>query len=183
MGQHPDSASNGVASYLANGGTARSQGVEFETAWSPIAGLRLGFNTAYTDSRLTEDVPSIGGLSGDALPGIPKWSGSATADYTFPVGNGWSGRVGGGIRYIGSRDSDIAHSPYALPLKSYAAADLNADISNDRWTLRFYIKNLTDRRVYTNETAIVNAADGSISQVRGMPLTPRTIGVGFDVNF
>ena len=177
------SASNGVASYLANGGKARSKGLEFETLWSPLTGLRLGFNAAYTDSELTEDVPSIGGVAGDALPGIPKWSGSGTADYSFPVGQGWTGRVGGGIRYVGSRDSDIAHSPYALSLKSYGAADLNADISNDRWTVRLYVKNLTDRRVYTNESAIVNAADGSIAQVRGVPLTPRTVGVGFDVNF
>ncbi len=177
------SASNGVASYLANGGKAESKGLEFETLWMPVSGLRLGFNAAYTNSELSDDVPSIGGVSGDRLPGIPKWSGSATAEYTFPVGNGWSGRLGGGIRYVGSRDSDIASSPYAIPLKSYAAADLNADVSNDRWTVRFYVKNLTDKRVYTNATAILSAADGSISQVRAVPLTPRTIGIGFDVNF
>jgi iron complex outermembrane recepter protein len=177
------SASNGVAAYLANGGKARSKGLEFETLWMPISGLRLGFNTAYTDTELTEDVPSIGGVAGDRLPGIPKWSGAVTADYTFPVGNGWSGRVGGGIRYLGRRDSDIASSPYTIPLKSYTAADLNADISNGRWTVRLFVKNLTDKRVYTNATAIINAADGSIAQVRAVPLTPRTIGIGFDFNF
>ena len=177
------SASNGVASYLANGGKAESKGLEFETLWMPISGLRLGFNAAYTDSSLSDDVPGIGGLAGDRLPGIPKWSGSVTADYVFPVGGGWSGRVGGGIRYLGSRDSDIASSPYTIPLKSYAAADLNADVSNDRWTIRLYVKNLTDKRVYTNASAIINAADGSISQVRAVPLTPRTIGIGFDLSF
>ena len=177
------SASNGVASYLANGGKAQSKGLEFETLWMPISGLRLGFNAAYTDSTLSDDVPGIGGVAGDRLPGIPKWSGSVTADYAFPVGHGWSGRVGGGIRYLGSRDSDIASSPYTIPLKSYAAADLNADLSNDRWTIRLFVKNLTDKRVYTNATAIINAADGSISQVRAVPLTPRTIGVGFDLSF
>ena len=81
------------------------------------------------------------------------------------------------------RSSDIASSPYTIPLKSYAAADLNADLSNDRWTIRLFVKNLTDKRVYTNATAIINAADGSISQVRAVPLTPRTIGVGFDLSF
>ena len=177
------SASNGVAAYLANGGKAESKGLEFETLWMPISGLRLGFNAAYTDSSLSDDVPGIGGLAGDRLPGIPKWSGSVTADYVFPVGGGWSGRVGGGIRYLGSRDSDIASSPYTIPLKSYAAADLNADVSNDRWTIRLYVKNLTDKRVYTNASAIINAADGSISQVRAVPLTPRTIGIGFDLSF
>jgi len=177
------SASNGVAAYLANGGKAESKGLEFETLWMPISGLRLGFNAAYTDSSLSDDVPGIGGLAGDRLPGIPKWSGSVTADYVFPVGGGWSGRVGGGIRYLGSRDSDIASSPYTIPLKSYAAADLNADVSNDRWTIRLYVKNLTDKRVYTNASALINAADGSISQVRAVPLTPRTIGIGFDLSF
>ena len=40
---------NGVA-YLANGGTARSRGVEFTTLWMPVNGLRLGLNGAYTDA-------------------------------------------------------------------------------------------------------------------------------------
>jgi len=177
------SATNGVASYLANGGTARSKGLEFQTLYSPIAGLRLGLNGAYTDAELTEDVPSIGGVSGDRLPGIPKWSASAIADYSFPVGDGWTGRVGGGFRFIGDRDSDVSGSPFALPLKSYEVLDLNADFSNDRWTFRIFVKNATDKRVYTNESAIISPLDGSISQVRGIPLTPRTIGVGFDVNF
>ena len=61
--------------------------------------------------------------------------------------------------------------------------DLNADFSNDRWTFRIFVKNATDKRVYTNESAIISPLDGSISQVRGFPLTPRTVGVGFDVNF
>jgi len=177
------SASNGVASYLANGGKARSKGLEFQTLYSPVAGLRLGVNAAYTDAELSDDVPSIGGLSGDRLPGIPEWSASAIADYSFPVASGWTGRVGGGLRYVGSRKTDLESNPNALELKSYEVLDLNADFSNDRWTIRIYVKNATDKRVYTNETAILSALDGSITQIRGIPLTPRTIGVGFDVNF
>ena len=45
------------------------------------------------------------------------------------------------------------------------------------------LKNATDKHVYTNESVILNGATGAISQVRGIPLTPRTIGVGFDVRF
>jgi outer membrane receptor protein involved in Fe transport len=56
--------------------------------------------------------------------------------------------------------------------------DLNADISNDRWTVRFYIKNLTDKRVYTNLFGLANAATGEVTQVRGVPVQPRTIGAG-----
>ena len=177
------SANNGVVAYLANGGTARSRGVEFSTLYTPVTGLRLGLNGAYTDAVLTEDVPSIGGLDGDRLPSIPKWSGSITADYSFPLRDGWTGRVGGGVRYAGSSESALAHNALALPQDSYTAVDLNGDVSNDRWTIRIFIKNLTDERVYTSLTALTNAGTGEISQVKGVPLQPRTIGVGFDAKF
>src|SRR5947209_6359635 len=90
---------NGLA-YLANGGKAQSKGWELTSAYSPVAGLRLGLNGAYTDATLSEDVPSLGGLRGDRLPAIPKWAWSGTADWSFPVFSNWTGRVGGGIRYV-----------------------------------------------------------------------------------
>jgi iron complex outermembrane receptor protein len=175
-------ATNGLA-YLANGGTARSRGFEFSTLYSPVAGVRLGFNGAYTDAVLTEDVPSLGGLDGDRLPNIPKWSWSVTGDYTFPAFGNWTGRIGGGLRYVGSNFSAVESSPNAYPQDSYTVLDLNADLSNDNWTLRLFIKNLTDERVYTNLSALPNAATGEISKVNGVPLAPRMIGVGFDVRF
>jgi outer membrane receptor protein involved in Fe transport len=175
-------STNGLA-YLANGGTARSRGLEFSTLYAPVPGVRLGLNGAYTDAVLTEDIPSLGGLDGDRLPSIPKWAWSATADWTFPAFGNWTGRIGGGLRYVGSNFSGVEHNPNAYPQDSYTAFDLNADLSNDHWTLRLFVKNLFDERVYTNLTPLPNAATGAISQVKGVPLQPRIIGVGFDVKF
>ncbi len=177
------SANTGGLAYLANGGTARSRGWEMSTAYSPIAGLRLGLNGAYTDAKLTEDVPSLGGLNGDRLPSIPKWAWSATADWSFPVFTGWTGRIGGGIRYVGDTFSGVQSSANVYPQDSYVVGDLNADISNDRWTVRLYIKNLSDERVYTNLSGLPSALTGEVSQVKGVPLQPRTIGIGFDAKF
>ena len=151
--------------------------------YAPTAALRLGFNGAYTDAYLTEDVPSIGGANGAKLPGIPTWALSATADYSFPVHADWNGRIGGGIRYVGDTFSGVESAPTTFPQDSYTLVDLNADISNDRWTIRFFIKNLTDQKVYTNLTALSSAATGQIAQVRGVPLQPRMIGIGFDAKF
>ncbi len=173
---------NGLG-YIANGGTARSRGVEFSALYTPLAGLRLGFNGAYTDAVLTEDVPGIGGLDGDRLPNIPKWAASATADYSFPLSGGWTGRVGGGVRHAGSTTNAVTHAPTALPQEGYTALDLNADVSNDRWTLRLFAKNVTDKRAYTTSVVRQNAATGEISHVGGVPIAPRTIGVGFDLKF
>jgi iron complex outermembrane recepter protein len=177
------SASNNGLVYLANGGTARSRGVEFSSLWMPLADLRIGLNGAYTDAFITEDVSSLGGLQGDRLPNIPKWSWSATVDYTFPVVTNWTGRVGGGVRHVGSTLSSLAHDPLALPQDSYTAIDLNGDISNDRWTFRVFVKNLTDKRAYTSLTALTNAGTGEVDRVNAVPLQPRTFGVGFDVKF
>jgi len=179
--QVPDSI-NGVG-FFTNGGTARSRGIEFSAMYTPVIGLRLGLNAAYTDAELTEDVPGIGGLDGDRLPNVPKWAASATADYTFPLGGGWSGRVGGGLRHVGDSTSGLTHAPNSLPQDSYCALDLNADISNEHWTFRFFAKNVTNERVYTNFVVRTNAATGEIGAVSGVPLAPRTIGVGVDVRF
>ena len=174
---------NGGFGYLANAGTARSSGLEFSTMYTPVAGLRLGLNGAYTNAKLTEDVPGLGGIDGARLPWTPKWAGSATADWVFPVWAEWTGRVGGGIRYAGDSYSSIEHTPSAYPQDSYTAIDLNADVSSDRWTVRFYVRNLTDKRVYSNLFGLANAATGEVTQVRGVPLQPRTVGVGFDAKF
>jgi outer membrane receptor protein involved in Fe transport len=175
-------AANGLA-YLANGGTARSSGMEFSTLYSPIAGLRLGLNGAYTDAKLTEDIPSLGGVNGDRLPSIPKWSASATADYSWPVFNEWTGRVGGGYRYVGSTFSGLENTTGSYPQDSYGVFDLNADLSNDHWTFRLFAKNLADERVYTNLSALPNALTRVVNKVTGVPLAPRTIGIGFDYKF
>ena len=175
-------SANGLA-YLANGGKAQSKGWELTSAYSPVAGLRLGLNGAYTDATLSEDIPSLGGLRGDRLPAIPKWAWSGTADWSFPVFSGWTGRVGGGVRYVGSTFSGVESAASTYPQESYTVGDFNADISNDHWTVRFYIKNISDERVYTNLSALPNAATGEVMQVKGVPLQPRTIGIGFDAKF
>jgi len=174
---------SGGVSYLINGGKARSRGVELQATYLPTAGLRLGFNGAYTDAQLTEDVLSIGGLDGDTLPFAPKWSGSVTADYLFPSSGEWSTRVGGGLRYVGERRTAVEHDPSGQPLEDYTALDLNADFANDRWTFRIFVKNVTNEDAYVNASPQANAMTGAVGVVRGISLQPRVIGVGVDVKF
>jgi outer membrane receptor protein involved in Fe transport len=175
-------AANGVG-YITNGGTAHSQGLEFSTLYTPIQGLRLGLNVAYTEAVLTQDIPSVEGFSGDSLPNIPKWAGSVTADYTMPVGGQWQARFGGGVRYIGDTETQFPSNPQAFPLASYSVVDLNAGVFDDRWNIRFYARNVANKQAYINENPIQNAATGAVTQVSGVPLQPRTVGIGIDLKF
>ena len=81
-----------------NGGKARVNGIEISTALRPVPGLTIAVNGAYTDAKLKEDTPpATGGLAGDPLPWVPKWSGAINADYDFPIGS-LNGFVGGTVR-------------------------------------------------------------------------------------
>ncbi len=194
-------------SALVNGGAATSDGVEFTAEFQPIAGLRFGVNGAYTNATLSNDAPSLNGLSGDRLPFIPLFSGSLTADYFFPLwgahsegaavaggkdekatvpvasrSGGWTGHLGAGVRYVGESFSAVESSPTAYRLDSYGALDLNADISNQNWTFRVFARNVTDERVYQNITA-VNDLFGNVDHLQGVPIQPRTVGVEIDYRF
>ncbi len=174
---------NGVVNYLVNGGTASSKGLELSTLYTPVEGLRLGLNGAYTDAELTEDAPGIGGLSGDRLPYAPKWSGAATADYAFLRRADWTARLGGGLRYTASRLTKVQHDPQSLPLNSYGVLDLNAELANERWTVRLFARNVTNKSAYIAYTPLVNAGTQAITEVHGIPLEPRVVGMGLDVRF
>jgi outer membrane receptor protein involved in Fe transport len=162
-------------SYGANGGKAKSRGLELNTALLATQALRLGFNLAYTDATLSEDVPELDGQSGDRLSETPTWSGALTADYRFPVGARWDGSFGGGFRYVGDRYSDVESSPLALKAESYQVLDLNAGLSNDRWNVRIFARNVTDEGTYLT-LAIVPRPEGVVLQ-------PRTIGISVDTKF
>ena len=64
---------------------------------------------------------------------------------------------------------------------AYQAADLNMDVSNGRYTIRLYVKNLSDERGYLTDTSLTSALTGQSVQVEGAIIQPRTIGVALDL--
>ncbi len=169
--------------FLTNGGTARSRGVELEGSVRPLPGLTLGGNFTYTDAVLTADAPGAGGKDGDRLPDVPKLSGAVTADYTHAWREGWSWRVGGGLRAQDHRFSMVQSDPTAFREPGYAVLDLNAAVFNDRYTVRLFAKNLNDKRAIQTDAPIQNGATGAVTYVSAAILQPRTIGVALDAKF
>jgi outer membrane receptor protein involved in Fe transport len=168
---------------LANGGTARAQGIEAALVWQPVPGLTLGANGALTDAELTEDAPAISGLDGDRLSFIPRFSGSLTANYRFAVAANADAEIGGGVRHTGGRLSAVESDPDSLRIDAYTAIDLNASVTfNDRYTLRAYLRNLTDDGGPITRSIINNGLQQP-SFISVVPLQPRTIGLALDVAF
>ncbi len=176
--------SNGAGfSYGTNGGNAKSEGVEANVSFRPIDHWTFEGTFSFVDAVLTEDVPVIGGVDGDRLPNIPRFSGSLRATYSRPVARSWIGALGVGVRAQDRRYSDVNHATDSQPLPGYGALDLQASLSNDRYTIRLFAKNLTDRRAYLTYNPQVNQAFGNITQIEAAVLQPRVVGVSFDVKF
>jgi iron complex outermembrane receptor protein len=170
-------------SYGTNGGSARSNGAEATLLLSPTRQLTLRANTAYTDSRLTSAAPAVGGVDGDAMPYVPKWSSSVGAEYRFALGTaqGW---LGGTLSRFGKRSSDYSQmKPVALPGYTTLTVNGGADIGNARISL--YGKNLTNARGINFAGPI---GDQSPLNPSGNPYTaaiiqPRTIGIDLSYRF
>lgn len=175
--------SSGGVGYTLNGGAARSQGIEADGSIRITDGLTVNANFAYTDATITEDIASLNAVSGDSLPFVPKWSGSIRAEYSQTISGDWTGRFGGGLRLVGDRKSPGVNQLADLETPGYTALDLNAGISNGRYTLSVFAKNLTDKRAYLSKYSVNDGLTGAFYEYKAVPIQPRTIGVSIDVKF
>jgi iron complex outermembrane receptor protein len=165
----------------ANGGKARSQGVEWTFAYVPVHGLTLGWTGAYTDANLTSPAPAVNGNSGDPLPYAPKWGTSLDAEYDWDLFANMKGFVGGAWSYVGTRSTDFASSPTGgqLELPSYNTFEARVGIDSAHYRVMLYGKNLGDKRgisSYVDADAPGPAGELTVIQ-------PRTIGVTLTAKF
>ncbi len=177
----------GIGSGLVNGGTARSEGVELSTTYSPIDGLVFGGNLTYDDAVLTRAIPTISVASGARLPDVPLWAGSLTVNYTRPVFENWNGFFGAGYRYTDSTYSFAqgeANSGEAAGFEAggYSVVDLHLGVTDESWKISLYAKNLTNTRAYTQNSYGFDAVGLPINGTASV-LQPRTIGISVDKSF
>lgn len=178
-------------SYLSNGGGAYSRGFELEGSLVPTDGLRIGYNLAYTKGALTSLAPGAPPYYlGYQLPGVPRWAGAVTADYEWPAfNNGWRPSVGGSLRYVGEEWVFAPDSPTGIGYipntknPSYVTADLRAGLSNDRYQVNLFVRNLTNKLVYTSQSAVQDPFSGATYALDSVPLEPRVIGISVDAKF
>jgi outer membrane receptor protein involved in Fe transport len=164
-----------------NGGTARSDGLEWTVGYVPLHGLTFQWTGAYTDAKLTSDAPALNAVSGAELPYAPKWGTSLDGVYEWPLFASFKGFVGATWSFVGSRTSDFGSSAAAIPgqieLPSYNTTALRLGIENDLYRVSLYGKNLSDARGITDY-----ASSGSpYSEVT--VIQPRTIGIVLSAKF
>src|SRR5690606_24421875 len=174
--------------------------------------LQIVLYSAYTDARVKKDyeptvIPQPGfdvilntGLAGDRMPYSPKLAWSATAEYQFDLAAGIQGQVGGVLRWVDERVSDTTErqritapgDPSTIlqevltppvELDSYSVVDLYAGIEKGAWSVRTFLRNVTDERAWSSVSPAASALTGAVAHINAVPIQPRTFGLEFDYRF
>jgi outer membrane receptor protein involved in Fe transport len=175
----------GTFQYFVNGSKAESQGAEVLLLWLPVHGLTLRLTGGYTDSKLTADAPAAGGLKGDRMPFVPKFSYSAGIDYQpAPIGEARP-FVGLTYSHVDTRRSNFSNkTPFDVP--GYGLVNFDAGLDYSKLRASFYVKNLSNSRGINFMNGVGLAFPGV--NPLGNPFTagvvaPRTIGVDLSLRF
>jgi outer membrane receptor protein involved in Fe transport len=182
-------------SFNSNGGKAKSDGFELTLAARPMPGLELSANAAYTNARLSDDVPAdtagrIPARKGDQLPFTPKLATALNADYQWAVGGNALAHFGGSWRHVSgqtaSYDAVFRQTfNHQRHVDSYDVFDLNAGVDFGRFDVQAFVKNLGNSHGVTSTTGTTVFQVFSIfpgGAIGTGIITPRTVGlsVGFD---
>jgi len=132
------------------------------------------------------------------MPYVPDLTWAITADYYYPVSNGWALNVGGGLRYVDDRTNGTTNREIIstvdpiIPLQTtiteplvidaYNVLDLYASFSNEHWTLRTYVKNATDEHGYSTMNDVSGLVTG-LHHTAASPVQPRMFGIEVDYRF
>lgn len=165
----------------ANGGTAVSKGAETAISFAASENWTFSANGAYTNAKLTQDTSQVvGGMDGDPLPFVPKWSFGVSADYQWALSGGSDAYVGGTLGYTGDRPTGFEGDDDYYELGAYTTINLRTGMEFGTWAFEIYVKNLTDERgdtaAGTGDTPYTGFVELGIIQ-------PRTIGFTVGTSF
>lgn len=135
--------------YNANGGNAKSQGVEFTMQARPARGLTISADTSLNDARLTQNLPpasSAFGSSGERLPYSEPYSGSLSVDQEWPLSRDWVGFVGGRVSYVGAREGEfrLSLSVPRIHFPAYTEEDLRFGVRDGSWVVNLFVNNVSN---------------------------------------
>jgi hypothetical protein len=174
-------------SYTANEAAASSRGFELSTSYIPVGGLQLAYNVAFTRAEVNRTSPAANFmLTGYQLSDVPKWSMSGSAGYSWSLTRLWSAQLGGTVSWIGERWKSV--QSYSLggdpsvTMPSYAVTGINGHLFRGPLTLRFFARNLANKRAYPNRLAVLDVSSAPV-QVVDKVLQPRTLGIGIGYAF
>ncbi|MGC4251857.1 MAG: TonB-dependent receptor [Sphingobium sp.] len=182
--------------YVANFAKVRSKGVELDLQARPTDNVSLYASGTYNDAEYVSypgaqcpweqrapGQPTVCDLSGERLPGSPRWAFSAGGEVSQPIGGG------GNVAYAGVDYSYRSSYYSSYNLSRYSKVDgfglVNARLGvrgpDDKWDLSVWGRNIFNKLYFYNSG--INAVTGGGGEITGQVGDPRTYGVTFRRQF
>jgi len=193
---------------------ARSTGLELEWTAAPSDSFDFAISANYGKSELRSTLTStdaagnvqvVAGIeSGNRLPTVPEFQGSATATYQWALRESRLGYLTGTYQYVGSRFTQIGDQApgfgivnlnsfgantiggpltqgtftFDPELPAYDVANLRVGLLNGRWDIAVFVNNLFDERALLS----LDQERGTRARVGFLVNQPRTFGVSTRIN-
>jgi outer membrane receptor protein involved in Fe transport len=187
---------NGVTNTY-NAGDARIYGLEGDVS-ARFGGLSLSASATYVDAQTTTDLCQVDPVTknivcvpgtppaaprGTRLPVMPKFKGTASARYEFPVSSA-TGFVQGSVTHQSGTRSFLTDSDFAAvgSTKAFTTADFSAGVHWDSIRIEAFIQNAFDSRgALSLNSVCATQICGRFSRV--YPTKPRFFGLKFGYDF
>lgn len=173
--------------FTVNGNKAKSQGAQFSGQYLIGDGFSALLNLTYTDASMIQAGPdSSGAVAGAPLPYANRWSGSFSLEKKFPITPRWQGTAQVIYDYFGDRYGPFNSVTPPAPqepqvfIPDYSTVDFLAGISDGRYSVNLFLRNLTDKRGITSLQAEGGGGGGNL---QATIITPRTVGLSLTANF
>ncbi|MBG6519483.1 TonB-dependent receptor [Pseudomonas aeruginosa] len=179
---------------LANAGSVRSRGLEFEATALPLRGLTLNFNGSYNDVTYLSfkdapcpaevstrpGAPSSCDLTGQRVVGASKWIANLNGEYQWRLDDRFQPYVSASYAYRSAAEGTLDNSDLSK-IDGYSlvnlAAGLRSDLGDGQRDTSVWLKNAFDKDYYLSAFASIN---GSYTASVGQP---RTLGVSLRYDF
>jgi len=169
--------------YVANAGEGESSGFELELNAAPMDGLTVSFNAGYTDAHITDDGGVAGVSVGDKIQGVPDWTLSTSAQYMFPVSDGWDAMLRADANHYGNSFSsnNEASAETQRLREAWSAVNLRVGMFSPTWEVTLFVDNVTDVRANLADSRSIAAE--TPGRQRLVVNRPRTIGAEVRMRF
>jgi iron complex outermembrane recepter protein len=179
----------GAGFTVENVSEAVSRGVEMELAARPLDRLDLALAVAYTDAYFPSGVFGSGDPIGDLVAGkdltlAPRWSGTLSAGYSWPIaGSSLEAFLYANVAAQSSTRTSTTGGEGDAITRQDSYAKLNARLglgdAGGRWVLEFWGRNLTDETTMMfTVSSPLHALAGSTGSIAFLD-EPRTWGMTF----
>ncbi|HWG68435.1 MAG TPA: TonB-dependent receptor [Steroidobacteraceae bacterium] len=169
--------------FVANVGTAQSNGAEAEVNFKPVESLLLAASGSYTNAEFKSIAGPFQGAAavhpGDSVPDVPRAKFNVSGEYTFAM---MSDHVG----YLGLDWSHLSSVPTGFTFNAtrpaYSALDASLGLRTDHYDVSLYGRNLTNS---DGILAILQGASYTYGDVFRTQIStpPRTVGIDLKMHF